>query len=119
MTGNKSEQVDAYIAGLEPGRQAAVRELREMIFELLPGIKESIKYRMPSYELDEVVVCVASQKHHLSLYMDTELVTKYKDAFGQLNCRKSCIRFKRLEDLPMETVIKIIRETASRQQGVI
>ncbi len=70
---------------------------------------------MPTYELDEVVVSVAAQKHDFSLYMDTELVARYRQALGHLDCGKSCVRFKWLEELPLDTIEKIILETIEKQ----
>ena len=47
---------------------------------------------------------MSSQKHYMSLYMDTELVEKHRQALAHLNLGKSCIRFKKLEDLLMDVV---------------
>jgi hypothetical protein len=66
----KSSAVDAYLSDLAPDRRAAVERIRSLIFETVPDVTETMKYGMPTYELDEVVCAVASQKHYLSLYMD-------------------------------------------------
>ncbi len=65
-----------------------------------------MRYNMPTYEQDEVVLGMASQKHYMSLYPDVELVEKYRNELSHLNCGKSCVRFKRLSDLPMEVIKK-------------
>ncbi len=58
---------------------------------------------------------LASQKQYMSLYMDTSLVEKYRQELAGLDVGKSCIRFKRLEDLPLETVRRILVETVENQ----
>jgi uncharacterized protein YdhG (YjbR/CyaY superfamily) len=110
-----SNQVDQYIAKQDAGRKAALETIRSTIFELIPDVTETFKYNMPTYELDEVVVSVAAQKHYFSLYLDTTLVAKYRQELGHLNCGKSCVRFRRLEELPLDTIKKIILETAAKQ----
>jgi len=70
---------------------------------------------MPTYELEDVVCAVASQKHYMSLYMDTFLVEKYRSTLGNLDIGKSCIRFKRINDLPLNIVKKILVETVKRK----
>jgi hypothetical protein len=72
---------------------------------------------MPTYELDDVVCSFASQKHYMSLYMDVDLVEKHRVELEHLDVGKSCIRFKRIEDLPLETVSQILVETVAGSGG--
>lgn len=109
-------EVETYFSDLDPERQAALERVRALIFETVPGVSETMRYRMPTYELDEVVVSLASQKHYMSLYMDTELVEKYRSDLGDLDCGKSCVRFRKIDELPLETVRRIIEETVAKQQ---
>jgi uncharacterized protein YdhG (YjbR/CyaY superfamily) len=104
-------EVDAYLSGLEPKRRAALEQLRALVRETLPDAAETMRYRMPTYELDGVVCSFASQKHYMSLYMDVGLVEKYKEELEGLDVGKSCIRFKRIQDLPLDTVRRILVET--------
>lgn len=115
----ETDEVDLYIGGLEPGRRAALSELRSVILETVPDAVETMRYRMPTYQLEGGVLCsVASQKHYISLYMDTELVEKHREELAGLSVGKSCIRFKSLEKLPLDTVRTILRETVQRRDGV-
>jgi hypothetical protein len=47
----------------------------------------------------------------MSLYMDVDLVRKYRAALKHLDVGKSCIRFRRIQDLPLDTVTQILKET--------
>ena len=116
MTG-KSTQVDDYMVELEPTRRAALDEVRALILETVPDAKETLKYRMPTYEYRGGVLCAfASQKQYMSLYMDTELVAKHRAELAGLNVGKSCIRFRKLEKLPLATVRIILEETLQRPE---
>ena len=107
-----------YLNQLAPDRREMFMKIRELIHEEIPQAEETMRYNMPTYEVDEVVLAVASQKHHMSLYMDTELVARHGEALGHLNCGKSCIRFKNLEELPQGTIRQIIRETVEKQSQI-
>jgi len=111
----KTHEVDAYMKELSPGRRSPLAVVRDLIHDAIPAVRETMRYRMPTYELDEVVCCFASQKHYMSLYLDAELVEANRMAFIGLDVGKSCVRFRRLEDLPLDTVREIIVETARRQ----
>jgi uncharacterized protein YdhG (YjbR/CyaY superfamily) len=117
--GITTDEVDAYLRGLEPERQAALSELRSLVLETVPDAVETMRYRMPTYELEGGVLCsIASQKHYMSLYMDVELVEKHREELAGLNVGKSCIRFTRLERLPLNTVRTVLRETAQSRDSV-
>jgi len=89
--------------------------LRDLVRETVPQAQETMRYRMPTYEIDEVICSFASQKHYMSLYLDTMLVDRYRKQFGKLDVGKSCVRFKRLEDLPLSVVRQIMTETVKKQ----
>jgi hypothetical protein len=64
---------------------------------------------------------LASQKNYMSLYLmniysDPEILERFKDAYHKsgknLDMGKSCIRFKRVEDLPLEIVGQTIARTS-------
>ena len=114
-----SDRVDEYLAGLEPGRREALTTLRSLILEMVPDADETMKYRMPTYEYDGRALCAfASQKHYMSLYMDVELVEKHRAELIGLDVGKSCIRFRKLDKLPLDTVRQILSETVQRDGGM-
>jgi uncharacterized protein YdhG (YjbR/CyaY superfamily) len=112
----KNKDVDAYLSGLELDRGAALEQLRALVFESVPDVVETMRYRMPTYELDDVLCSFASQKHYMSLYMDVDLVERHRQEVGHLDVGKSCIRFKRIEDLPLDTVRQILAKTVSKNR---
>jgi uncharacterized protein YdhG (YjbR/CyaY superfamily) len=112
----KPNEVDAYLESLDPARRSALETIRALILETVPGVRETMRYRMPTFELDEVVCSLASQKHYISLYMDVDLVEKHKADLSGLDCGKSCIRFRKIEDLPLDTIRRILAETVERQR---
>lgn len=107
--------VQSYLENLPLERQEALKAIRSLIRETLPEINETMRYRMPTYEYKQVFVSMASQKHYMSLYLDVSLVEKHKAALKHLDCGKSCVRFKKLEDLPLETIKQILIETVKEQ----
>ena len=112
----RMDEVDAYLQELAPDRRAALETLREIVFEVVPEAVETSKYRMPTYEYSGEMLCAfASQKRYMSLYMDTGIVEKYRYRLARLNIGKSCIRFKKLEALPLDVVRLMLKEAAAVQ----
>ena len=113
---NTNPYVETYLQNLEPDRGAALGLIRSLILQTVSGVKETMRYRMPTYELDEVLCSFGSQKHYMSLYMDVDLVQEHRDALKHLDVGKSCIRFKNIEDLPLETLQQILIESAQKKE---
>ncbi len=108
----KHKTVRAYLEGLAPDRQGALTTLRSLVREMVPEAEETMRYGMPTYEQGGAVLCsFASQKHYMSYYMDLSLVEQHRHELAGLGVGKSCIRFKRLEQLLLDTVRSILAET--------
>ena len=133
---SKATTPDAYIKSLPEDRKAAVSELRKVILKNLPeGFKEVMAYGMLGYVVPHSLypagyqcnpeqplpfMGMASQKnsvnvYHMGVYADKELlkwfVAEYaKDAKAKLDMGKSCLRFKKMDEIPY----KLIGELASK-----
>lgn len=125
-----AKTVDEYIASLPVERQQDVKDLRAFILKNLPrGYEEGMLFGMITYCIplkdypdtyNKQPLCymaLASQKDYLSLYVmgmygQPENETWLQDAFvkagKKLNMGKSCIRFKALDDLPLDAIAKVI-----------
>ena len=75
-------------------------------------------YGMPTYSLGKILCALASEKEYMSLYVcDSEVVDGHRPRLGTLSCGKGCIRFKKLEQLPLDVVSDILREATKRREG--
>jgi uncharacterized protein YdhG (YjbR/CyaY superfamily) len=114
---SQTQEVNEYLDRLPPERRAALTELRALILDEVPDAVEDVKYRMPTYWYEGESLCAfAAQKHYMSLYMDVELVERHRQELASLDVGKSCIRFKTLDKLPLETVRTILQETVRKRR---
>ena len=133
---SKAPTPDAYIAEMPADRQKVFNKLRAVIKKNLPkGFKETMGYGMMGYCVPHSLypagyhcnpkdplpfMGLASQKnfiavYHMGIYADPALrkwfVTAHAKASPKkLDMGKSCIRYKKPEDIPFE----IIGELASK-----
>ncbi len=110
--------VDEYMLSLEENRRQALSIVRQLILENAPNAKELMNYGMPAYELNGMLCAFASQKNYMSLYMlNTPVLEKYKAKLGKLSVGKGCIRFKKIEDLPLDIIKEVIIESVIANQN--
>ena len=124
MAQSKAKTPAAYLKELPADRRREVARVREMVRKHLPaGYRETMNWGMITYEVplerhpktyNGQPLCfagLAAQKNHLSLYfmpVDAAALARLKAAFEKagkkLDMGKSCIRFKRADDLPLDAL---------------
>ncbi len=119
-----------YIDQLPEDRQSVIQQLRDVIKKHLPeGFEEGINYNMIGYYVPHSLypdgyhcdpksplpfMNIASQKnsvnlYHSGIYANPEIhdwfVNEYpKHCKRKLDMGKSCVRFKKLDDIPYELI---------------
>ena len=123
-----------YLASLPQDRREVISAVRELILRNLPeGYQETINWGMLSYEVPLETypdtynkkplsyVGLAAQKNYNSLYLmsvyqdpaDYQELIKAFDGMGvKPNMGKSCIRFKKLDQIPLEIIARLIAKTS-------
>lgn len=125
-----------YIDQLPDERKKVIKKLRSIIKKNLPkGFKETIQYKMLAYvvphskypdgyhcnpEVPLPFMNLASQKnfvalYHSGIYADPKLMKWFtkeypKHVEGKLDMGKSCVRFKKMDQIPYD----LIGELASK-----
>ena len=133
---SKAATVEEYLAELPEDRREAISAVRNVIMKNLPkGYEEGMQYGMigyyvphsiypPGYHCDPKqplpFAHIASQKNHMAVYLmciygdkDEEkgFVEEYKKTGKRLDMGKSCVRFRKLENLPLELIGKAVKRT--------
>jgi hypothetical protein len=117
MMSEKSLSYEQYLDGLPAGRRVEIERVWGVVREHVPrGYAEEIGAKFLSFKAgDDWLVALANQKNYISLYlMPLYMFPEMKAMFdtaagGKLKCGKSCINFKRAEELPLEVIGKIVR----------
>lgn len=129
-----AKSIDDYLDNCPSDRRDALRKLRQVILENIPkGFKEELSYGMPGYVVPHNVypsgyhcdpklplpfASFASQKnfialYHMGLYADSNVLTWFQNEYPK-HCRrkldmgKSCIRFKKVEDIPFGLIAELM-----------
>lgn len=128
--------VEAYLSEVEEEKRLALEQLRAVIVANLPeGFEEAMSYGMIGYVVPLRLypagyhcdpkqalpfVSIAAQKnylafYHLGMYMKPDLDAWFRNEYGKhsrykLDMGKSCVRFKRLNDLPLALIAELMQK---------
>ncbi len=134
MASSKAATVAQYLADLPADRRAEIEKVRDLVNAALPaGYREGIGFGMIGWviQLEDypdtynkqplAYAGLAAQKNYNSLYLNCVYASKERSerlqeaaavAGKKLDMGKSCIRFRRAEDLPLELISDEIASTS-------
>ena len=134
MVSSKAETVEQYLAELPDERRDAIAEVRDVILDNLPdGFVEAMNWGMITYEVPLetfpetyngkplMYAALASQKNHMAVYLTTVYSdgeteewfrARYAATGKKMDMGKSCVRFKKLDQLPVELIGEVIGRTS-------
>lgn len=130
MARSKATTVKGYLDELPPDQRKALTQVRQVVNKNLPkGYKESLMFGMIGWGIplsrfpdtyNGQPLCyagLAAQKNYNALYLMTAygdpklramLVAGFKKAGKKLDMGKSCIRFRTVDDLPLDTIAQVV-----------
>lgn len=133
MAGSKAATVEEYLAELPSERREVLSAVRDVVLRNLPeGYQEGMSWGMIAYEVPLErypktyngqplgYVALAAQKSYHTLhlpctYLDPAEDAWFREAFARagkkLDMGKGCVRFRRLEELPLEVVGEVVART--------
>ena len=134
MARSSAATVEEYLDELAPDRREQIEAMREVVLENLPdGYEEAMNWGMISWEIPLerypktynkqplMYAALASQKNYMSLYLmcvyahegrHAEFERRFKASGKKLDMGKSCVRFKSVDDLPMDLIAETIASTS-------
>ena len=129
--------VEDYLNSIPAERKEAIKTVRNTILKNLPeGYEEISAYGMIAYVVPLnrypntynkqplTLAALASQKNYMAVYLNCTYGDKkneewfkeeYKKSGKKLDMGKSCVRFKKLDDLPLDLVGKVIKKVPVEQ----
>lgn len=121
-----AETISEYLSNLSEERRAQVETVRQVILDHLPeGYEEALTYGMITYQVPLATypdtynkkplmyAAIAAQKRHVSLYLTPIYMDEarreafeasYKTTGKRYDAGKSCVRFRSLDDLPLDLI---------------
>jgi hypothetical protein len=114
-----------YIEQIEEPRRSDIRALHAMIAKAVPKLAPSIQSGMIGYgsyhykyasgrEGDCAIIALASQKSYISVYITASengeyVAEKHKAELPKASIGKSCIRFKKLAEIDLKVLEKLVK----------
>ena len=134
MARSSAATVAEYLEELPEERRAVISAVRKVIRRNLPeGYRETMNWGMISYEIPLsrhpaadngqplIYAALAAQKNHYAIYLTSLyaegeppgwFADEFRKAGKKLDMGKSCVRFRKLDDIPLDTIGRVIAGTS-------
>ena len=137
----KARTIAEYVKQIPEDRQQVFEKLLSILRENLPpGFEECLSYGMPAFSVPHSLypqgyhvspqvalpfISIASQKnfiafYHMGLYATPELNSWWQEEYPKYSKRKldmgkSCVRFKKMDDIPFELIQELAQKVSPQE----
>lgn len=130
----KADSIDSYLSLVPDDRKELIYFIHNFIKKAVPKLKPHFAYNMLGYgsfpylnakkeNIGWPVISLANQKNYISIYVcalekDKYVAELYKKELGKVSVGKSCIRFKKKEDINLVGLKKVLK-LAEKHPGLV
>tara|TARA_R110002072_G_scaffold129809_3_gene268422 strand:+ start:14299 stop:14757 length:459 start_codon:yes stop_codon:yes gene_type:complete len=137
----KATSPEEYIKLLPEERKEPVKKLRQIILDNLPkGMEEQMSYGMLGFVIPHSIypdgyhcdpklplpfMNLASQKnfialYHMGMYAKNDLLIWFTEEYDKkcnykLDMGKSCVRFKKMDDIPYDLIAELVQKMSTKE----
>tara|TARA_R110001632_G_scaffold140060_1_gene255897 strand:+ start:6692 stop:7150 length:459 start_codon:yes stop_codon:yes gene_type:complete len=137
----KATSPEEYINLLPEERKEPIKKLRQIILDNLPkGMEEQMSYGMLGFVIPHSVypdgyhcdpklplpfMNLASQKnfialYHMGIYAKNDLLSWFTEEYNKkcnykLDMGKSCVRFKKMDDIPYDLIAELVQKMSTKE----
>jgi uncharacterized protein YdhG (YjbR/CyaY superfamily) len=116
----RPKTITEYINGAPKEAQKKLREMRARIRASAPGAKESLKWGMPAFSYERILVTFAAFEHHIGFYPTPSAVKVFSKDLSKFATASASIQFPLEKPLPLPLIRKItafrVRESIEKDR---
>jgi uncharacterized protein YdhG (YjbR/CyaY superfamily) len=104
---SKPKTMNEYIQTAPKDAQEKLHEMRTCIREAAPGAIEGLKWGMPAFSYQRILVTFAAFKHHIGFYPTPSAVKAFAKNLSRFKTSAGSIQFPLEKPLPLGLILKI------------
>ena len=108
--GPRPQNVDDYIAVAPEAAQRKLHEMRACVAKAAPGAEETLKYGMPAYCYQRILVIFGGFKQHIGFYPTGRAMKPFEKELAKFKRSRGAVQFPLDRPLPLALIRKIVAE---------
>ncbi|HLY62428.1 MAG TPA: DUF1801 domain-containing protein [Terriglobia bacterium] len=116
----RPKTIPEYIDAAPKEAQKKLREMLACVRKAAPGAKEGLKWGMPAFSYERILVTFAAFKHHIGFYPTPSAVKAFAKELSKFATADASIQFPLEQPLPLPLIRKItafrVRESLQKDK---
>lgn len=108
MEENKIGTIEEYINSFDEEIRPRLNELRQLILDIAPELKEKISWGMPTFYMKKNIIHFAAHKKHIGLYPGPDAIVAFADRLAEYQTSKGAIRIPNDKEFDKELIKDMI-----------
>ena len=96
-----------YISAAPKEAQQKLREMRACVRKAAPGAVEGLKWRMPAYSYQRILVTFAAFRHHIGFYPTASVIEAFGPQLAKYITARGTVQFPLDRPLPLALIQKM------------
>lgn len=105
----KPDSIESYIESADPKLQARLIKMHECIQKAAPGAIENLKWGMPAYSYEKILVTFKAFKNHIGFYPMPSALAAFRKELAGLKTASASIQFPHDKPLPVALIRNIVK----------
>ncbi|MEP7254520.1 MAG: DUF1801 domain-containing protein [Ferruginibacter sp.] len=105
----KPTSIEEYIDAAPIDTQKKLLQLHACIRKAAPGATESLKWRMPAYSYQKILVTFAVFKQHIGFYPMPSAIKDFAKDLSKYKTASGSVQFPLNKPLPLALITKIVK----------
>ncbi len=105
----KPENISGYITAAPPEAREKLNQMLASIRAAAPGAKEGLKWGMPSFSYDRILVTFAAHKNHIGFYPTPSAIKAFEKELSKYKTAAGSAQFPLDKPLPVSLIAKITK----------
>jgi uncharacterized protein YdhG (YjbR/CyaY superfamily) len=105
----KPVTIAGYIAAAPKAEQKKLKQLHQAIRAAAPGAEEGLKWNMPAYSLDKILVSFALYKNHIGFAPMASAINAFARDLATYKTTRGSVQFPLDKPLPVALIKKIVK----------
>lgn len=101
--------ISEYISRQPPAARAKLREMRKLVLAAAPKAKQELKWNMPAFSYDRILVMFAGFKRHIGFFPTPSAILAFKEDLTAYKFSRATIQFPLDKPLPKALIRRITK----------
>ena len=105
----KPKTIEEYIMSAPADRQEKLWQMHDCIRKAAPGAEEGLKWSMPAYSYQKILVTFAGFKHHIGFYPMPSAIKAFAKDLSKYKTAEGSVQFPLDQKLPLTLISRMVK----------